>query len=341
MKSQVFVLGPGYVGRAIIDLLHSEGKYEITTLVRTEKALKDLSDDGANTVLGSLDDTNLIEQLAAQSDVVFHTATSDHLASAQAILRGIAKRASQGKHTIYLHQSGASCLSDQSAGNNPNNEVYSDSTTAQIDTLSPTAPHRKIDLAIVEERQKLGSLARIFIWMPPIIYGNNGKHKRISIQIPALTRFALKNGHAGYVGTGKNAWSFIHVLDLAKAYTQVLHWLETAPRSDLGLQNPYFFCESGEISWADVASMIGKNLYRAGRIVSPEPHVISDSEYVDLFGKYTPDIVGCNSRSSADRLRLMGWKPEQPDVQEAFEKEDLPLILLESGKFEPPNITLS
>lgn len=54
---------------------------------------------GAKTVLGTLDDTNLIEQLAAQSDVVFHTATSDHLASAQAILRGIAKRASQGMHT--------------------------------------------------------------------------------------------------------------------------------------------------------------------------------------------------------------------------------------------------
>lgn len=86
--------------------------------------------------------------------------------------------------------------------------------------------------------------------------------------------------------------------------------------------------------------MIGKNLYRAGRIVSPEPQAILDSEYVDLFGKYTPDIVGCNSRSSADRLRLMGWKPEQRDVQEAFEKEDLPLILLER-KFEPPNITLS
>ena len=53
-----------------------------------------------------------------------------------------------GKRTIYLHQSGASVLSDTSSGNNVNNEVYSDKTAAQIDTLADTAPHRKIDLGM-------------------------------------------------------------------------------------------------------------------------------------------------------------------------------------------------
>lgn len=47
MKSQVFVLGPGYVGREIIDLLLSEGQYEITTLVRREAAVEEFEKDGA------------------------------------------------------------------------------------------------------------------------------------------------------------------------------------------------------------------------------------------------------------------------------------------------------
>lgn len=44
--SKVFVVGPGYVGREIIDLLRAEGKYDITTLVRREAAAKEFQQDG-------------------------------------------------------------------------------------------------------------------------------------------------------------------------------------------------------------------------------------------------------------------------------------------------------
>lgn len=43
---KVFVLGPGYVGREIIDLLKAEGGYEITTLVRREAAAKEFGNEG-------------------------------------------------------------------------------------------------------------------------------------------------------------------------------------------------------------------------------------------------------------------------------------------------------
>ncbi|OAQ69775.1 NAD dependent epimerase/dehydratase family protein [Pochonia chlamydosporia 170] len=341
MKSQVFIVGPGYVGREIIDLLLAEGQYEITTLVRREAAAKEFEQDGVKAVLGDLNDSKLIQKLSAQSDVVFHTATADHLESAQAILAGIEERASQGKKTIYLHQSGASVLSDASPGNNVNDEVFSDKTPAQVDTLADTAPHRKIDLAILKARQKVGNMARIFIWMPPIIYGNNSKYKRLSIQVPALTRFACKHGHAGYVDNGKQGWGVVHVLDLAKAYVQVLHWVEKAEDSDPELQNPYFFCESGETTWGQVGEMIGNGLYKAGRISTPKAQSIPESDYVDLFGQFTPDVVGCRCRNRADRLRAMGWKPEQLGFEEAFEKEDLPVLLAEKGEFKASGMTLS
>lgn len=46
MTSKVFVVGPGYVGREIIDLLRAEGSYEIVTLVRREAAAKEFEADG-------------------------------------------------------------------------------------------------------------------------------------------------------------------------------------------------------------------------------------------------------------------------------------------------------
>ncbi|KHN94782.1 NAD dependent epimerase/dehydratase family protein [Metarhizium album ARSEF 1941] len=347
-KSQVFVVGPGYTGREIIDLLLLEDRYEVTTLVRRESAIAEFQKDGVKAVLGHLDDVDVIQQLSAKSDIIFHTATADHLESAQAILAGIEERANQGKQSIYLHQSGTGVLSDSSPGNNVNNEVFSDKTPAQIDTLASTAPHRKIDLgmrtraspasldvsllndvaAILEARQKLGSKARIFIWMPPLIYGSNSRHKRHSIQVPALTRFALKHGQAGYVGTGTKTWGVVHVRDLAKAYVQVLHWAETAPDSDPELQNPYFFCESAQVTWGEVSAIVGKGLHKAGRIATPDARPVLESEYGDLLGRDTPDVVGSNSRNRADRLRAMGWTPEHLGLDEAFEKEDLPELLL-------------
>ncbi|EFY85434.1 NAD dependent epimerase/dehydratase family protein [Metarhizium acridum CQMa 102] len=241
MKSQVFVVGPGYVGREIIDLLLSEGQYEITTLVRREAALEEFEKDGVKAVLGDLNDAKIIQQLSAKSDVIFHTATADHLESAQAILAGIEERA----------------------------------------------------------------------------------------------------GQAGYVGSGKKAWGVVHVRDLAKAYVQVLHWIEEAEDSDPELQNPYFFCESGEVTWGEVSAIIGKGLYNAGRIATPETKSIPESDYGDLFGPFTPDVVGCNCRNRADRLRSMGWKPEQLGLEEAFEKEDLPALLSEKGEFKASEMTLS
>lgn len=58
--------------------------------------------------------------------------------------------------------------------------------------------------------------------LPPLIYGYNPAHGRLSIQIPTLARFALKHGYAGHVGAGLSVESNVHVLDLARAYMVLL-----------------------------------------------------------------------------------------------------------------------
>lgn len=239
----VFLIGPGYIGREVIDRL-LESEYRVTALVRRESAGKELEKDGISFVLGSLESADIITQQTAASDIVIHTATADDLASVNAVISGIDQRAAKNKHTIYIHTSGCSFLSDDSNGEYKSDMVYSDKRPEDLDARPDSASHRGIDLAIIQARQRLGLKAKLFIMLPPLIYGVT-KHQRLSIQITTMARFALKHQYAGHVGKGKSAWGLVHVSDLARGYRTMLDWLVTSP-PEAALSHPYFFCENGK-----------------------------------------------------------------------------------------------
>lgn len=164
----------------------------------------------------------------------------------------------------------------------------------------------------------------------------NKTHGRLTIQIPTLTRFAIKHGFSGHVGQGLGVESNIHVADLARAYVVLLHHMESTPPSRL-LENPYYFCEStgsNEPSWKDVASLIGAELHKAGVLEDATPRQIPEELYPDIFGKYTGAVAGLNSRSRAVRLRELGWQPREKDWKRSFAEDELPQILKEGqGSF--------
>lgn len=239
---KVFLIGPGYIGREVIDRL-LESSYHVTALVRREAAGKELEKDGISFVLGTLEDSVIITQQTAASDIVIHTATADDIDSVNAVIAGIDQRAADDKHTIYIHTSGCSFLSDDCNGEYKSDIVYSDKHPEPMDARPDSASHRGIDLAILRARKRLGVKAKLFIMLPPLIYGVT-KYQRLSIQITTMARFALKHGYAGYVGKGKSAWGLVHVTDLARGYRTMLDWLVDSP-SETALEHPYFFCENG------------------------------------------------------------------------------------------------
>jgi nucleoside-diphosphate-sugar epimerase len=328
----VFLLGPGYIGRTVIDELLKDG-YNITTMIRRPEAATELENIGVKTIAGDLSKNDIITKQVEASDIVFHTATADDLPSVEAILAGISKRAAQDEETIYIHTSGTSFLSDESKSAYTSDVVYSDNKPEGLDARPDSSSHRGIDLAILRARKQIGTKAKIFIMLPPLIYGCIEAHGRLSIQVITMTRFALKHKYAGHVGQGKAVWSTIHVADLARAYVTILHWAEKAP-CEASLGNPYFFCENGEeISWGDIAAMIGQSLHSNERIPDAEPREISENQWDDLFGPYSSVVIGSNSRSRAERLRELGWQPRERKIRVAFEKEELPLLLAEKGEF--------
>jgi nucleoside-diphosphate-sugar epimerase len=331
-KGSVFLIGPGFIGLQILEELLAEG-YPVTALVRREEARVSLEKLGAKTILGSIDDSDVIRTATAAADIVFHTATADHLPSAVSVLDGIAERAKAGKSTIYIHTSGCSAITDGSNGDHVSGMVYEDDKPEQIDSLADDAPHRSIDLAILKSRRELGTNAKISIVLPPVIYGL-GKEKRLSIQIPTMARFALKHGYAGYVGGGKAVWGHIHVADLARGYMTILHYMESTSAAKV-LENPYFFAENGEeISWERCAEEIGKALKQAGRIQDPTPRQIPSDLYNYLFGEWSVPVIGQNARNRANRLRALGWKPQEKSTFDSLVTDELPIILAEKGDFQ-------
>jgi nucleoside-diphosphate-sugar epimerase len=328
----VFLIGPGFIGREVLDLLLAEG-YSVTALVRRESYAKELQQSGAKTVTGSIDDSATIIQHTIASDIVIHTASANHRSSVQAAIEGVERRTRDNKKTIYIHTSGASVASDDAKGQFKGDKIFSDDKQDEIDALPDTSSHRLIDLTIVRASQRLSPTAKLAIIAPPLIYGANPKYNRLSIQLPTLTRFALKHGYAGHVGKGASVWSEIHVLDLARAYITLLHWLEKG-NADQVPETSYFFCENGhEVAWRDAAAEIGKALHGAGRIESPEPKEIPEDQYGDLFGSLTPRITGSNSRSRAKKLRELGWEPKEKRALESLVEDEIPLILKETAEF--------
>ena len=167
---KVFIVGPGFIGWNVLDLLVSEG-YSVTGFVRRQEHADGIKASGATAVMGDLGDRAKITEQTLEHDIIFHTATADHLPSAEAILDGIKQRASNGQMTTYIHTSGTSVLDDGAAGSKKSDEVYHDNAKSEIDSVPDNAPHREIDLAITKAQKELGEKAKIAIMIPPLIYG--------------------------------------------------------------------------------------------------------------------------------------------------------------------------
>jgi uncharacterized protein YbjT (DUF2867 family) len=106
----LFLGATGYIGASVLDrLIHQPAAdkqaYKIVSYVRNkEKAQKLLEGFRITSIIGTLEESQKLEDAAAQADVVINTASADHLASTQAVLRGLKKKFEQSGHaSAYIH----------------------------------------------------------------------------------------------------------------------------------------------------------------------------------------------------------------------------------------------
>ncbi|KAI9659502.1 MAG: hypothetical protein M1821_001760 [Bathelium mastoideum] len=326
----VFLIGAGYIGQNVLDLLLA-AKHPVTTLVRRPEQALLLEKAGSNTILGTLGDLDLLTAQTAQHEITINTASCDDLPSVEAILAGVRQRVRAGQSSIYIHTSGTGALEDGALGMYKNSKIYRDDVPQDIEAIPSTSMHRHVDVPIVQAARELGDKAKVVIILPPLVYGLHPSHNRHSFALVNLVRFTLKFGFAGYVGEGRNVWSVVHVRDLAHAYMIVLAYIEkTAPATLLG--NPYFFAENGsEVSMRESAENIGHILYESGKIQSLEVQAFTESDYQHVMGSMTAKGLGCNSRSRAIRLRELGWTPKEKNVWSSWKEDEVPSIVAALG----------
>ncbi|KAH8923362.1 NAD(P)-binding protein [Atractiella rhizophila] len=306
-KQSLFLIGTGFIGGTLLIRLlemHKE-EFDFSALTRKDEQATVLKGLGVTPIKGSLADFDVIKEQAMKSDVIIHTATADDLPSVKAILAGIASRSDLSKSIIYIHTSGAGVLCNMDDGEE-STYVYDDCTPSAMDErLTTENLHRDIDLEIKQfvDEKKGGEGARIQIVLPPLIYGKGeGPFNQRSIQIPALTELAIKEGYSGYWGKGEAYWNNVSVQALVDGYLLILtNLLSSAP----DLSSLYYFAETGEHKWKDIATAVGKALEKRGRLKDGSARKFER----DLFGGRREDIVlfSGNSRSKATRLRKLGW----------------------------------
>ncbi|RMZ83862.1 hypothetical protein DV737_g1485, partial [Chaetothyriales sp. CBS 132003] len=277
--------------------------------------------------MGQLNNFDIIQEETSNSDIVFQVATGDNLPLEDAILRGVRARAKRGKRIIYVHTSGAKVFDDGAKGMFKSDKIYYDDKREDMDSVSDGAPHRDVDLSLVHAQEELQEHLRLAIMLPPEVYGYDSKHDRLSIMFPNLTRFAIKHGYAPVIGNGSSVETQVHVMDLARGYVAVMHFLENADQKQV-LANPYWLCENGEeFSWREAAEAIGQALSKAGQIESPTPRNPPRELYSELYGQRTESYMGLNCRARAVRLRKLGWQPREKGIWASYLQDELPAIL--------------
>jgi nucleoside-diphosphate-sugar epimerase len=224
---------------------------------------------------------------------------------------------SLGKKGRYIHVSGSGILHDVSNGfGNPASKIYHDTTDLDaITSFDSSHVHADIDASVTAAGLKFGVPTAIL--SPVTIYGvGHGPVKTRSIQIPFLTEATLKRGKAFTVLEGNNIWDNIHITDLAEAYN-VLTEEALKPnggKSSWGKEG-YYFTQSAEHTWKDVATAIAKIAHEKGAIKTAEVDKLSVEDAIAVH-PWAPLLWGGNCRSRGDRIRALGWTPSARKVEE-------------------------
>ncbi|KAJ7741288.1 hypothetical protein B0H16DRAFT_1565233 [Mycena metata] len=304
-KPTLLIMGPGLIGGSLLTELLKSDHYDITVMARSAEQIDVLAKLGVHTIHAGLQELDKITAAVETHDITVNAASADDIEVAHASIAALKKSPNNnsGGQKIFVQVSGAGVFGHKYSPHNPVDTIYDDKDVDIINTLSPSAPHRPVDIAWYNASQELAGKVKIAIFIPATVFGlGTGPFRKISIQIPFKVEEALRNGYASYGGDGKATFASIHIVDLVSATTILLDALETS-KVDV-TTNPYFNANNNvETTWFDVAQRIGADLHAKGRIATAEPRS-SGPEY-DFYGFYRP-------RTS--RLRALGWEETNVDV---------------------------
>ncbi|KAK8066531.1 hypothetical protein PG997_013278 [Apiospora hydei] len=321
----------GFIGGTILTHLLSLPLFvhlAFTCLVRgadrVAKLIAHYGDRVQPVLYEGVDDLETAVSIAAQHDAVINSGLGYHVASAQALVRGLGQRkAATGRDVWMIHTSGTSNLGDRpiSGGGGSGGAREFDDATDDIygyeKQLEATTPYvqRTTELGIVDAGLELG--VKTLVIMSGLIYGRGmGAFNQSSIQILVYVRAALAAGRAVMLGQGSGEWDHVHVEDLAELYRTVLDdILQSGGRRLPTGKQRIVFSGNGRHTWREVAQGVADACHAAGRIKDNTVKSVELEEGAKLFdmGVEDENVVELglcsNSRTVSTVARGLGWKP--------------------------------
>ncbi|KAI0701874.1 NAD-P-binding protein [Cerioporus squamosus] len=322
--SILFTGATGYIGGSVLQriLQHpSANTFDITALVRDAGKAQLLETNfGVKAVVGSMEELEKLTQLAEKAHIVVQVANADDDSMMTAILAGLRKRHEKtGDVPVLVHTSGAGSWADDARGEYLSERIVSDLDIKAINDVPTNAAHRSVD--ILATKADAEGYVRTYLVLPTAVFGfgqgplyDAGISKRSSALVSVLAEAAVKRGRAGMMGSGKNAWSVIHVEDNAHlAYLLFSAALKNDTKLGHGREG-YYLTENGDVTFYELCKTIGTALVAEGVATEAEPTVFTPEERVKYFGaEVVASLFFSNVRGRGDRGRRdLGWTPKHP-----------------------------
>ncbi|KIX07954.1 uncharacterized protein Z518_02608 [Rhinocladiella mackenziei CBS 650.93] len=321
----------GYIaGDAIKPIYEEHPDFEYRLLVRTkEKAdLVQKAYPTAKIILGDLDSSSLLEEEAANADIILHAAdASDHEGAAKAIVTGLVNGHTKDSPGYWLHTGGTGILTFQDSENNFQGlgkwsvKQYNDlSGVDELTSLPEEAFHRNVDKIVLDAGIKYADRVKTVIVCPPTIYGQGrGPVSGRGRQAYELASLILKKGGIPVVGEGKARWNNVHIEDLSEVYRLLVNKaIEKDTNDEIWGAKGYMFTENGEHIWAELSRAMADKAKRLGYISDLEEYSVGKDEAMELAG-FEAVSWGLNSRGKAERAKkYLGWKPTRPSIEDSI-----------------------
>ncbi|PZV05004.1 MAG: NAD-dependent epimerase [Leptolyngbya sp.] len=275
----------GYIGGAVAKALQVSG-HRVVGLARTATAAQRLEAAGISPFRGDLTDLEGLGQAAGQVDAVIHTAatqgddmaTVDRLA-VEAILAALA-----GTEKPFLYTSGIWVMGDTGAW--------------VADESRPVNPAPLVAWRPAIEELVLAAAAdgvRSQVIRSALVYGYGGG------LLAMLTQAGREQGAVPVIGAGDNAWSFVHVDDLAMLYVKAM---EQAPAGSL------LIGASGEAVPLRQVALAAAEAIGLGNSLQ----FLTLEAAREIWGPLA-DAMALDQWVSGDRAKhLLNWQPTAPSV---------------------------
>ncbi len=276
---KVFVTGAsGFIGSVVVKELISAG-HQVIGLARTETSAKSISNLGAEVIMGSLENLDILRQGALQADGVIHTAfIHDFTQYAKAndtdkaainamgeALIGTNKPIVVTAGILGLPNTNGIITEDNGAQNSPRSS----------ETTAMALAAKGVNVSVVR--------------LPPSVHDKGDKGF-----VPFIIQQARKNSVSAYPAEGNNRWPAVHRLDVAKIFVLAV---EKAAKGAL-----YNAIGDTGIELKRIAELIGEKLNLP--IVS-----LSGEENMKHF-EWMSGFIGFDSPATSFKTKeQLGWKP--------------------------------